>query len=125
MAFRGRRKRERRPAADAQADTGAGHQGERAEPNHGGAWGAAAGLWADASRSDLLLLRRAIREGWLVPAERRGPILEEVCSRFEDNNATTRLSLAIARVVLDASNYNLDVIRGATRASDAAGESSP
>jgi hypothetical protein len=49
--------------------------------------------------------------------------MEEVYSRLEDKSIPTRLSLAIASVILDASNYNLNLLREALKASGAAGGS--
>jgi hypothetical protein len=53
------------------------------------------------------LLRRAIKEGWPVPAERRPGILDEVCSLFASKDA--RLTIAAVRVFLDADRVNLTI----------------
>jgi hypothetical protein len=56
------------------------------------------------------LLAHAIRDGWPVPAERRGPILSEVCSLFEkpDQSRDARRTVAAARAVLAADYHNLE-----------------
>src|SRR5262245_61679276 len=89
MPSRRKRKRERQRAADAQADRAAGRRGDRAQAPPRGVRGDVAGLWADGSRSELVLLRRAIRERWPVPEGRRGPILEEILSRFHNEGTPT------------------------------------
>jgi hypothetical protein len=65
------------------------------------------GLWADASLSNLRLLRRAIRGGWPVPVERRGPIMEEVLAPLREGNAPARRAIALAWVALEADGHNL------------------
>jgi hypothetical protein len=73
-------------------------------------------LWAEASRSELVLLRCAIRERWPVPEERCGPILQEVFSRFHTKDTPVRVLVAIARVFLAADQDNLDRLREARQA---------
>jgi hypothetical protein len=63
-------------------------------------------IWADASRSDLALLRRAIRESWAVPVERREAILAAVAQQMKSGN--TRIGLAVCRVMLAADECNLE-----------------
>jgi hypothetical protein len=82
MPSRRKRKRGRRRVAHAQADGAAARRGDRGKPPAPGGKGGGCGLWADPSRSDLQLLRQAIRRGWPVPQERCGPILAEVFSRL-------------------------------------------
>jgi hypothetical protein len=67
-------------------------------------------LWADASRSDLLLLRKAIRQRWPVLEERRGPIMEAVLSRFRAG-APDRKLIAAAWVMLDADRLSTSDLR--------------
>lgn len=65
--------------------------------------------WLIPTRGDLLLLRKAIREGWDVPAGRRATVIDEVCELMKSEDA--RLTLAVAGVVLDAAGHNLEVER--------------
>jgi hypothetical protein len=106
MPSRRKRKRERQRVAHAQADGAAARRGDRGKPPAPGGKGGGCGLWADASRSELQLLRVAIRRGWPVPQERRGPSLEEVLSRMQDKDTPPRLLIAIARVALDADKHH-------------------
>ena len=103
MASRRQRKRHRRqvhPEGPATAD----RRGDRDDSPVGGR-GEPIGLWATASRGDLRLLRRAIREGWDVPEARRATLLHEVCQQFEASNP--RLTIAIAWVLIEADKFNL------------------
>ena len=108
MPSRRKRKRERQRAAQA-----APRRGDREDPPPGGEGGVASGLWADASLSELRLLRQAIREGWPVPPERCGPIMEEVLAPFHRKGTRHRLILALFRVALDADRANLARARAA------------
>jgi hypothetical protein len=63
------------------------------------------GLWSDASLADLRLLRRAIREGWPVPEERRPGIIAEVSPLIGAEQA--RVAIAAAWVFLEADHANL------------------
>src|SRR5262245_35469262 len=95
---RRKRKRERRLAAKAEC------RGDRPEASSGencwGARGESVGLWSDASRSDLLLLRRAIREDWPVSPDRWSHILDEVLSPLKSRELTAREKLARAWVAI-------------------------
>jgi hypothetical protein len=122
MPSRRKRKRERQQA-DAQADMAAERRGDRCPtpPEDSGkplrgVRGAVAGLWANASRSELVLLRHAIRERWPIPEDRRGPCLEEVFSRLHDKGTPTRLLLTTTGVFLAANKHNLDLFCEALRA---------
>jgi hypothetical protein len=64
-------------------------------------------IWPDATRGDLLFLRKAIKEGWPVPVERRPGILDEVCSLF--SSADARRTIGAVRVFLDADRVNLAI----------------
>jgi hypothetical protein len=103
MPSRRKRKRERRLAAS-ESRLQAGQRGDREATCQGGK-GDPAGLWTDASRSDLVLLRHAIREGWPVPEERRRPILDEVFPLLHSQNP--RVAIGVTRVFLDADRANL------------------
>src|SRR5262245_11168147 len=105
---RRKRKRDRQRAAQA-----ARRRGDREGPPPGGEGGAVSGLWADASLSDLRLLRRAIREGWPVPEERCGPILEEVLDSAGEGKLPFRRLIALFRVALAADRDNLARARAA------------
>jgi hypothetical protein len=67
------------------------------------------GGWGAASRGDLRLLAHAIRAGWPVPAERRGPLLEAVASGLHADNP--RQTIAATRVFLAAVQSNLEAAR--------------
>jgi hypothetical protein len=106
MPSRRKRKRERR-VAHAQAAGATNRRGDREDPPARGVGGSLSDLWTDASRSDLRLLRQAIREGWPVPQNRCGPILEEVLAPLREKDTPPRLLLAVARAALDADKDNL------------------
>src|SRR5690348_8127301 len=99
MASRRRRKRERR-----QAEHAAGRGDRRPAPAPGGS-GGECGLWVDAPRSELLLLRAAIHRGWPVPFHRRPLILAEVAAGLD--SPRQRHVIATARVFLTADRANL------------------
>jgi hypothetical protein len=75
------------------------------------------GLWAEASRSDLALLRRAIRENWAVPLERRGTILSEVFAlmKIAARAGNPGKVIAGARVCMEAAEYNMALERAERR----------
>jgi hypothetical protein len=58
------------------------------------------GDWLNASRSDLRLLRRAIREGWDVPGENRRPILDVVLAQLGKKD--WRRNLTICQIAIEA-----------------------
>jgi hypothetical protein len=65
------------------------------------------GDWENASRSDLRLLRKAIRENWPVPLERCRPLLEAALSPLFREGIPARLFLAIAWVAHAADIHDL------------------
>jgi hypothetical protein len=65
-----------------------------------------AGLWADASRGELLLIRKAIRERWDMPEARRLTLLHEIYPLSDTDDV--RLVLAVTRVFLDAQEANME-----------------
>jgi hypothetical protein len=67
-------------------------------------WGAGCGLWRDATRSELRLLRQAIRQGWPIPQARRGPILADVFADLD--SADSRRVIAVCRALLAADRAN-------------------
>jgi hypothetical protein len=79
---------------------------------------AAAGLWRDANRSDLRLLRRAIREDWPISPARRLTLMDEIHDVFLAARAAddVRLVIAVAWVVVDVANYNLRLMEAERRA---------
>lgn len=118
MASRRKRKRERRLGAAHQTDAAANWRGDRenAPPDDSGkpargVRGAECSLWTHATSSDLLLLRRAIREDWPVPAERRGPIMDEALSALGRADTPARKTIGLARLALTATEHNLAVDR--------------
>ncbi len=103
MPSRRKRKRGRRLAAG-ESQLPAGQPGDREATRQGGR-GDTAGIWENASRGDLVLLRHAIREDWPVPKERRRPILDEVFQLLHSKNP--RVAIGVARVFLEADRANL------------------
>src|SRR5260370_5481826 len=101
MPSRRARKRGRGRVARAGAQAAA-RRGDRGDPPARGGSGGRCGLWADASLSELRLLRKAIRQGWPVPQERCGPIMEEVLPPLHEKTTPPRLLIAIACVVFHA-----------------------
>ena len=67
--------------------------------------GGVSGLWADATRGELRLLRHAIREDWPVPDERRPTIIDEVSQILQSGDI--RRALAVVWVFLEADRQNL------------------
>jgi hypothetical protein len=102
MPSRRKRKRERRRAENPalRGDRETPLRRERATLRHD---------WQNASRSDLHLFRRAIRERWAIPLEHRGPLKDAVVSAFEREGGTVRQSLVACRVVVDLLYYNLEL----------------
>jgi hypothetical protein len=102
MPSRRKRKRERRraenPALRGDRDTPL--RRERGALRHD---------WQNASRSDLHLFRRAIRERWPIPVEHRGPLKDAVVSVIQREGGTIRLSLVACRLVIDLQYYNLEL----------------
>jgi hypothetical protein len=74
------------------------------------------GDWHRASASDLLLLRKAIKEDWLVPLECRGPLLEAAASPLHREDTPTRMTLAVIRLLLAADRHNLKLEEAECRA---------
>lgn len=110
MASRRVRKRHRRLAK-------AARRGDRDATSPGGR-GELIGLWCEATRGELVMLRGAIRQGWPVPAHRRRRISKEI-------NATmmrlvpaddARHIMAIARLYLAMDRANLQDLRAHVRA---------
>jgi hypothetical protein len=50
------------------------------------------GDWANATRGDLVLFRKAIKEDWPVPLERRGPLIEVALSPISRKDRSCRLA---------------------------------
>jgi hypothetical protein len=92
MPSRRRRKRDRR-----QAEAGRGDRlGAPKSPGSGGL----CGLWRDAPPRELRLLLSAIRQGWPVPVERRGPILDEILEGLDQ--ADPRRAALLGRIAIAA-----------------------
>jgi hypothetical protein len=111
MPSRRRRKRCRGPAS------AAGARGDRPRPQPEkpdspepavGARGLLCGEWETASRSDLLLLCKAMMKRWPIPPERRRPIMDAVTSQIYREDTPVRLTLAIARLVIAAGTRDLE-----------------
>ena len=100
MESRRKRKRKRqRLLAPAIGRVSVGERGDRTAFLLGG--------WGEASRSDLILLSRAIRNGWPVPVERRRPILEEIANIL--GKSDERLELGVVRVFIAAKDNNIEI----------------
>src|SRR5262249_37836608 len=97
-----RRKRKRSPA-------------EACSPPDGGRLG---GDWANASRSDVWRLLKAIRQGWPVPRERRRPVMEAALASLFREDTPVRLVL-IARIAVAADERNLGLLERAEINADA------
>src|SRR6516165_7715996 len=95
------RKRYRRKACLGEAD----QRGDCPETSSGengwGVGGQSAGLWSDASLSELRLLRKAIRHNWPIPPDRRRRIIDEIFFPLRNGQALpVRQILGRAWVVL-------------------------
>jgi len=67
------------------------------------------GDWENASRSDLLLIRKAIKEGWPVPPELRRPIMKAALSPLHREDTPARMVFAIARLMIAADRHALEM----------------
>ena len=70
-------------------------------PNSGG-YGATC---APLSRSDCVLIGRAVREGWDVPKAKRRSIMRQMMATLETDDA--RLILSVARLALAMDKHNM------------------
>jgi hypothetical protein len=64
------------------------------------------GLWRDAPPGELRLLLSAIRRGWPVPVERRGPIMDEVLAGLDD--ADPRRVALLGRIAIAAAQASME-----------------
>ena len=71
-------------------------------PETQGGWGPGAPV----SRSDLALLRTAVRERWPVSAEIRSEILNRLFAELESLDVRMTLAVAKTLVAMDAANMN-------------------
>jgi len=76
---------------------------EISSPNHAGGWG----IGSPIRRSDLALLRKAIREGWDVPKGTRREIMDRLKECLESDRHNGRLAIRAAEVILEMSRQNL------------------
>jgi hypothetical protein len=118
MPSRRTRKRYRSSSADA------GLRGDRTRPPtedfgfpDGGLGGQLCGDWETASRSDLLLVRKAIKEDWPVPLERRRPLMKAVLAPLCRNDKPVRLALAVCKLAIAADLHDLDQLEAERKAS--------
>jgi hypothetical protein len=118
MSSRRKRKRERRQADDA------GLRGDRekslpspppAPPYSERVRETLCADWTTASRSDLLLFRKAIKEDWPIPFERRRPLMATALSPLSRKDTPFRRVLAIARLALAADLHDLEMEEQAQR----------
>src|SRR4051812_12860635 len=75
------------------------------EPKSRGGWGK--GL---VTRSDLRLLRRAIRENWQPTDEVCGEIVRDVTGIFDDPDASPRLQIGAAWCVIEMVRQNSELL---------------
>lgn len=69
------------------------------------------GGWGQGSpirNSDLLLLRKAIREGWPVSPEVQQTIMERLGEEIDSENLSPRRCAAIVKVILEIRKRNLN-----------------
>jgi hypothetical protein len=66
------------------------------------------GDWANAYRSDLALIRKALKAGWPVKPELLRPLVEAALAPLHREDTPERMVLAIAQLVLAADRYNLE-----------------
>ena len=92
MPSRKQRKRNRRTLAEATA----------AAPQLAGGWGQGAPV----SRSDLLLVRQTIREGWRVPQDVYEAVVRDVVAIAIDPDVETRMYIAAARTLIKMASEN-------------------
>jgi hypothetical protein len=95
---RRRRKRHRRQAQ-------AGRGDRLGAPESPGPEGSC-GLWRGAPPRELRLLLSAIRQGWPVPFDRRGPILDEIFDGLDE--ADGRRVALVGRIVITAAQASLE-----------------
>ncbi len=104
MPSRRVRKRERRLAANA------GLRGDRQKSStRVSAVGGEGGFrsdWRYASLSDLILLRRAVKEEWPIPLERRRPLMQAILSIIRSEESTERLLISVCQIVVNAEEIN-------------------
>jgi hypothetical protein len=70
-----------------------------------GVGGSGAPPWAEASRSELVLLRKAINHDWPVPMDRRGPIIADLMTLLR--TGSVRMQLRVAWTLIFAARANL------------------
>jgi hypothetical protein len=64
------------------------------------------GDWETASLSDLRLFRKAIKEDWSVPPERREPLLAAALSPLSNNDKPPRQAIALVWLMLTVEKHN-------------------
>jgi hypothetical protein len=83
--------------------------------------GAATELFArwteQTSRSDLVTLRKAIHEGWLVPESTRGALAAAVMAKLDAGDTDDRMAIALARTFVAMEEANVEAERAAVEAS--------
>ncbi len=108
MPSRRKRKRCRRLAPDARLR---GDRQTNSSPSTSavlatGVGGQLRGDWKNASLSDLILLRKAIKENWPVPLENRRPLIEAVASILRLEDGSYRRAASACQVILAAEEHN-------------------
>jgi hypothetical protein len=63
--------------------------------------------WASASLSDLVMLRKAIRESWPVPNDVRGALAAAVMSKMRSEPRYEKMTTAVARTFLAMEQANI------------------
>jgi hypothetical protein len=76
------------------------------------------GDWKNAIRGELLLLRKAIKEGWPVPFERRHSLMHAALAGALREGKSIRHRVAAAWVVIDADLHDLKLQEAERRAAE-------
>jgi len=74
-------------------------------------------------RADIAMIRRAIREGWLVPDSTKSRAIDDLMKAFE--TAKPREAIGIARLfmAMDEQNIRVEVLNASLRAGGSSGDS--
>ncbi|WP_437227995.1 hypothetical protein SH661x_000661 [Planctomicrobium sp. SH661] len=73
------------------------------DPQPAGGWGKGAVV----TRSDLQLLKRALRQGWEIPEANRKRIIESLMEAMDSDQHNGRLALRAAEVVIELDRLGL------------------
>jgi hypothetical protein len=112
----GQRARKRRLRSLERADSPFQGDAERvSSPEISGGLGADSGVyerWAEATRTDLVLLRRAVREGWPIPEHVRSTLVAAIRTKLAAKHHDDPLmALAVVRafIAMDCSTVEAEI----------------